>query len=355
MFYFTYLRLLLSIPFFLLTISFGECYSAGMKNPPGNPVEVQVGVFVTDIVGLSELNENLQINMILRSDWVDDSLSFDSKVDGVAYKLYQGVSQIEGAFPGWSPQLYIVNEVGMPQIQAAQIKVYPDGFVVMNEARTVLIETPMSLQKFPFDKQNPLINLVNFGDSTDNVVLKVDVESKDYIKTYIANNPNVNIAEWNLMNYSLSSDDIVEYFYGMPEKVSRIQLSLSLERKYGGVVWKTLLPLVFLVLAMGAVFWLNQESLSDRLNISFIGVLSIVAYQFSVGSNLPNIDYLTFADIFLLVSFVILFITIIESIFVYTLFKRGYGEVALQVDIFFRWFFPICYAFCVFLLYILYV
>ena len=112
-----------------------------------------------------------------------------------------------------------------------------------------------------------------------------------------------------------------------------------------------ILPLVFLVLAMAAVFWMDSEALSDRLNLSFIGILTIVAYQFSVDSNLPNISYLTFADIFLLISFVILFSTILESLWVYRLSKKGSIKEAYRIDLIFRWIFPLGYLSVIGLLY----
>ncbi|MDE4974050.1 hypothetical protein NAI33_09830, partial [Francisella tularensis subsp. holarctica] len=84
---------------------------------------------------------------------------------------------------------------------------------------------------------------------------------------------------------------------------------------------KVLIPLTFLVLAMWAIFWMDTKDLSDRLNITFIGILSVIAYQFLIEGEILDIDYLTFTDGFLLLSFSILLSTVLESLAVYWLIK----------------------------------
>lgn len=52
------------------------------------------------------------------------------------------------------------------------------------------------------------------------------------------------------------------------------------------VLVSIVMPLVMLVLLTFSVFWMDQEGLSDRINIQFIDILSVVAYYFVVkGSN----------------------------------------------------------------------
>ncbi|AJI56621.1 putative membrane protein [Francisella philomiragia] len=69
---------------------------------------------------------------------------------------------------------------------------------------------------------------------------------------------------------------------------------------------------------------------------------------------MPDIDYLTFTDGFLLLSFTILFSTVLESLIVYWLIKSNKHIFAKKLDIFSRFAFPITYILFIFTLYLVY-
>ena len=329
--------------------------SYASNTPPSSPTKVAVTAFITDIQSVDELNEQMQVDAIFQYKWRDHRLAFDEKEEGEPYKLFQGASQIDEIFEGWSPQMTIINEIGSPQIKEAQIRIYPNGQVILKEHRTLSLETPMKLEKFPFDQQALKAYLIPFGFNNDEVQLEVNPSYKVLVKDYVKDNPNVDIAEWTLKDYTLKVDQPVKQYYGEPSKVSMLTLTISLDRKPANILWKVLFPLSLLVLAMWAIFWMNSEALSDRLNISFIGILSVIAYQFLVEGAMPRIDYFTFTDGFLLLSFAILFSTIAESLIVYWLIKIGKESIARIVDMFFRIAFPVVYVALIALLYLIYV
>jgi hypothetical protein len=292
------LKLLISLT---LTMVF-YCLSYAHNAPPTTPTKVGISVFITDIQNLDELNEQVQMDAIFQYDWEDSRLAFDAKKEGKAYELYQGSFQFDEAFEGWRPQLSIINEIGAPQIKSIQTRVYPDGHVIIKEQRTLSLETPMKLEKFPFDKQALKAYIIPFGFNNDEVQLEVNHEYKVLVKDYVKSNPDINISEWQLKDYSLKIDQPTKQYYGKPNKISMLTLTISLDRKPANILWKVLLPLTLLVLAMWAIFWINPEALSDRLNISFIGILSVIAYQFVVEGDMPRIDYFTFTDGFMLLE-----------------------------------------------------
>ncbi len=117
-----------------------------------------------------------------------------------------------------------------------------------------------------------------------------------------------------------------------------------MKRKSANIIWKVIFPLVILVAMMWTVFWLDIDSLTDRLNISFIGILTIVAYQFLIDGTMPRISYFTFTDALLLYSFVIMAATIFQSLLVFDLAKRGKRAAAHRVDTVSRWAFPAVYS-----------
>ncbi|AJI54568.1 neurotransmitter-gated ion-channel ligand binding domain protein [Francisella philomiragia] len=342
--------------FFLLLISlsyYKNIFGYG-STPPLTPTIVKTSAFITDIQSLDEVNEQLQIDVIFRFKWNDPRLKFDKNDEKTLYKLYQGDFQYDEIFEGWRPQISIINEVGSPQIKARQIKIYPNGDIIYTEQRTLHLETPMQLEKFPFDKQTLKAYIIPFGYNSSEVKLVVEPNHRITVEDYVKDHPNINIAEWHLANFNLTDTEPTKYYYGKSEKISMLEFSISLERKPTNILLKVLIPLTLLVLAMWAVFWMDTKALSDRLNIAFIGILSVIAYQFLIEGEMPDIDYLTFTDGFLLLSFTILFSTVLESLIVYWLIKSNKHIFAKKLDIFSRFAFPITYILFIFTLYIIY-
>ena len=111
---------------------------------------------------------------------------------------------------------------------------------------------------------------------------------------------------------------------------------------------------VMLVSMAWSTFWLDPDAISDRLNVSFVGILTIVAYQFVVIDNMPRNSYLTFTDILLLISFFITSLTIPHSLYVKSLTDRGKKMMAQRLDRICRWAFPLGYAAGIFLFLALY-
>jgi hypothetical protein len=328
---------------------------AGMPNPPSKHTVVQVGEFVSDIIDIDELNESLDVDVIFQYKWHDDRLAFDPKIAGKQYKLFQGQFQFDEVFSGWWPQISILNEIGSPQIKAVQIRVFHNGDVVMREHRSLNVEAPMNLSKFPFDTQHLNIYMIPFGSNTSEVQLIVDPSSNVAIADYIKNNPDVNIAEWDLVDYNLTGGNYTEDYYGVPAESSKLTLQLVLDRKPSSVIWKLLVPLSLLVMGMWSVFWMDTHALSDRLNVSFIGILSVIAYQFLIEGEMPRIDYFTFADLFLLTSFFILFTGLAQSVAVHRYTVKGQNNKAKMLDIIFRICFPLAYVLVIMVSYYIYI
>ena len=246
-------------------------------------------------------------------------------------------------FPGWWPTLLIVNEIGSGELNGLQIEVFSDGRVRYKEQRNVTLETPMKLQKFPFDTQVLEADLIACGDSSKEVVLEVDQRVLEASEEYAEVNSKVNIAQWQLVNLDLIPFSSDHRYYGEEEEISGVKLTITMRRKPSNMIWKVIVPMVILVSLMWAVFWMDIHDLSDRLNVSFIGILTIVAYQFLIDGTMPRISCFTFTDSILLFSFVVMSLTIFESLIVVSLSRGDKDVMARRVDTTAKWLFPVVY------------
>ena len=89
---------------------------------------------------------------------------------------------------------------------------------------------------------------------------------------------------------------------------------------------------------------MDEESISNRVNISLVGILSVVAYYFVVLDSVPEIPYLTMMDAFMIATFLTLAATVVISFVVDRLNRSGKKNKGDQVDYACRWAFPLGYA-----------
>ena len=185
--------------------------------------------------------------------------------------------------------------------------------------------------------------MVPFGNTSDEVILEVDERYAEATNDYVRQEEGVNVAGWELRELAMAADETKLNLGGDARNFSRLVTTITIKRQNGQIIWNILFPLLVLVSMVWSIFWLDCDSLSDRLNISFIGVLTIVAYQFVVIDHMPRMSYLTFTDTLLLGSFLITTATIVQRLFLGSLIRQGQQEQAVRIDRHCRWIFPLCY------------
>jgi len=318
-------------------------FEAGMPNPPASPTRVRCGVVVLDIIDIDDVNESFEAELFVMASWHDPRLAFDAATEGTDRKIYQGSYQFAELFRGWWPQLLIVNQQGRGETSAIKVTVFSDGRVRYAEQLNARLETPMQLHDFPFDAQRLHAQIVPFGNPTDEVVLEVESDLAETTDDHVRHDQEVNVAGWSLESLTMAVDEAGFLEGGREKRFSRLVTTIHLQRRSWQLVWQMLFPMLVIVSMIWSIFWIDSDSLADRLNVSFIGVLTIVAYQFVVIDHMPRMSYLTFTDSLLLVSFLAMAATIPQSLFIHRLIRRGERGRAEGIDRICRWAFPLAY------------
>jgi hypothetical protein len=321
----------------------GDPLPAGMPGPPASPTRVRCAILIIDVVNVDDVNESFQAEIAVLASWQDPRLAFDPQAEGTDVKLYQGSFQFNEVFKGWWPQLLILNEVGREDPKAVTLTVLPDGTVRYREQRNAVLETPMELHDFPFDTQRLKTSMIPFGATTAEVVLEVDDRFANSTDEYFSREQNVNVAGWELQHLDMAIEETRILTGTDQTRFSRLVTTIQLKRRSFQYVWEILFPLLVLVSVVWSIFWVEIDSLADRLNISFIGVLTIVAYQFVLVEHMPRMSYLTFLDAVLISSFLMMAATVPQSLLIHSLVRKGKQQLARWIDRTSRWVFPLVY------------
>jgi hypothetical protein len=120
--------------------------------------------------------------------------------------------------------------------------------------------------------------------------------------------------------------------------------AIPLKRGSGYFIWKVVLPLCLIVAMSWAVFWIDPRELGSQLGLSASAVLTLVAFQWSLGQFLPRVSYMTTLDHFLIVSMIFVFLALAEAITSTRLARGDHFQFALGLDRACRFLFPI--SFC---------
>jgi hypothetical protein len=256
----------------------------------------------------------------------------------VPTRVYQGDFAVKELFEGWRPRIVIPNSIGDRSTTHAAISIWPDGYVEYSETFFARVEAPMDLRRFPFDTQHLEIFFHPFLYARDEIVL---VPDDRLARTW---NQNLGIADWTRKSVTMQERAIeIAYFDESISEVSEFVVTVEIERRPTHLMISILFPMILLVSLTWSVFWMDNETLATRVNITFVGILSVVAYYFVILDNVPEVSYLTLVDAFIISTFVILAASVVVTVVMENYVGDDKAAVAAGVDRVCRWAFPLSY------------
>lgn len=105
-----------------------------------------------------------------------------------------------------------------------------------------------------------------------------------------------------------------------------------------------MIPLALIAALSWSVFWMERSSLGDRINVSFVGLLTAVAFQIVVGDLLPHMSYITLLNGFVNLSLFIMAATVVVNLVVAGYDKKQQPHIGDRIDFRCRWLFPTIYV-----------
>jgi len=104
-----------------------------------------------------------------------------------------------------------------------------------------------------------------------------------------------------------------DYVWGLLQNTYFIRIRIERHSAYH--LSHTAGPLFMIVSAAFGAFFVPIHDADDRLGVSLTALLTAVAFQFNVASQLPDAGYNTAIDIYIFLAFLTLFLVILENMF----------------------------------------
>lgn len=272
------------------------------------PLLVEVDLYVESFANIAEANMEYAIFGYFRHYWTDERLANKS----------QETIQLKGSTVehAWTPDTYISNarqsnlRLKDSEAQSAFF-VYPNGSIFYSKGVKIVASCEMKLANFPMDTQECLLTLGSYGHSDKDVSYKwkkktITVEKK-------------NIAQFDMNDVHLHSD-FMSYSSG---NYTQLVVTFCFKRRIGYYINQVYVPDTLVVAISWIVFWLDPDDMGGRVGLGITTLLTIMFLLGSVNSALPRVSYAKAIDWYLIVSFLFVFLVLLECILVYILRPRG--------------------------------
>jgi hypothetical protein len=101
---------------------------------------------------------------------------------------------------------------------------------------------------------------------------------------------------------------------GVDKVIGLVAFSFEAKRRAGYFIGKVIIPLLLIVAMSWVVFWIDPRESGTQISVAITAMLTLIAYRFSVGTQLPKVEYMTRLDLFILGSSMLVFASLIQVV-----------------------------------------
>lgn len=290
---------------------------------PAEPTPVYVKVFLVDVDDISSVEQSFRASVYLEFRWHDPALAHDGS-------RAVTIPRSHPAVPGFK----IVNSQRVMDSFGGDVEVSPDGQLRLRRRLWGRFSQILDLEDFPFDRHAFGIH-ISAVTPPGTLRFVADPSRPSGISQKLS------VADWEISGFAARAQEYEPIPGETP--LPGFLISFDGERRVSHYVVKVIVPLVLIVGMAGLVFWIDPKQATSQISVSVTTMLTLIAYRFAVGSELPNLHYLTRMDEFLLGSTVLVFACLVTVVITSGLANRDRLERARSIDHWARWAFPLAF------------
>lgn len=296
------------------------------------PTRLSVGVWLADISRIDSASQTFSANLFFALSWRDPSLAHGQP----SVKKYD-LKDI------WHPNWFVVNAVAKLESSLPEIaEVAGDGTVYYRQRFIGSFTQSLDLREFPFDHATFRIHFVTVGNRPAEIQF---VPNEKLVAAGVPNAAGVaqelTLQDWRVTG---SATRVSPYQVAPGYEIAGYDFEFQAKRLRQHYIVKVIIPLLLIVMMSWLVFWIDQSMGSSQISVAVTSMLTLIAYRFSVGSEVPKLPYLTDLDAFILVSSLLVFLALIEVVVTTILWFNERKDFAKAIDRYCRLLFPIVFV-----------
>lgn len=311
----------------------------------GLPVIVGTAVFFLEVKSFDDTKGEFECTTDLRFRWSDLRLRYPVSTTYKGYKEWRGKDAEEELGRIWSPTVDVTNRLETLGYVGHRLRIFPDGAVELITRATARYKTHVDPQRFPFDRQYLLLDLLVREETTDEVALRFHKEDVEFSRAA----HDMKLDGWKAGHVDLRAE-IVAGWNG--DRYSRVTAALLVDRLPTTGLAPIFIPLMASLLIPLLAIWMNRANRDgfeveafELANMGIGGLFSVIALSFAIYSSfgvlagsdntvtrLFGLNYATLA----------LSLAIVVMLFRYDLARRWFGPyVHVQLFKFIAWALPV--------------
>ena len=300
------------------------------------PIKTKVGVELDQISAINQKDQNFDVVANIWMHWTDPKLAFSPRECNCSYKFYRSIDQFVQEYGSSFPEFMISNQQGNRWTQNEIIVVEPNGTATYFERFWVKLQAPdFNFRKYPLDKQDFYIRIDSLYPE-DYYSYEIWPEKSDIGRQ-------LGEEEW----YITASDANVSSV-DIQGSNSRSSFHFQAQRHLSYYALRILIPIFVIVLISWVTLFLKDYG--KRADIAGGNLLLFIAFNFTIGSDLPKLGYLTFLDWIMFFTFILTALMFIYNISLKLLETRDKKELAERIDKRMVWIYPILYFIAAYLI-----
>ena len=247
----------------------------------------------------------------------------------------------------FDPVVEFYNRKSKPdfaQGRADWIEIFNNGIIQSRVRDTATFKSNFDFRKFPYDEQ-----VFSFQIYPEFPANKMVFEAEPIMDEYKKNLFNaegedgLNIPEWKVTSVDYYVDEYTENEYDYQGFI----VEITAERISNYYIFKIILPILLILTITWSVFWIYPSQIEAKVNITIVALLALIAYNLIMDEEIPKLDYLTFMDAFIFLSYVFTGAATILCVYSYYRYKK-YRRTINLVDYYSKFVGPALYLIGIF-------
>ena len=323
----------------------------------GKPFTVFVELQVEDISKIDGKNLDFESFFTLWMDWKDPRVIEVLKKLGV-YEDTDNPTWLCDFAPDalwgekrklFDPTIEIFNRKSKPDIRTQAIDwvdIFSNGIIETRLRDTAKFKAAtFDFRKFPFDSQTLTFELWSEFPSTIVALEPYEEAMKEHKETLynFYEDEGIVIPGWNLVDVYYEAYEFEEPD-GYPYQ--GFILELEVERISNYYISKIFLPIIVILIISWSVFWIHPKQIEAKVNITIVALLTLIAYNLIMDDEIPKLDYVTFMDAFIFITYLFTAAATILCVYSYYRYVKYRRKVNL-VDYYSKFIGPILYVICI--------
>ncbi|KAF3812473.1 hypothetical protein GH733_019609 [Mirounga leonina] len=278
----------------------------------GAPVPVGVSIYVSSIEQISEMTMDYTITMFFHQTWKDPRLAYHETNLNLTldYRMLEKL---------WVPDCYFLNSkddfVHDVTVENRVFQLHPDGTVRYGIRLTTTAACSLDLQKFPLDKQTCKLEVESYGYTVEDIVLYWEGNGNA-----IQGTEKLHIPQFSFLGKIMTSKEVFFYTGSYVRLILRFLVQREVTSYLVQIYWPTVLTTVVSWIS----FWMNYESSAARVTVGLTSMLILNAINSHLRDKLPQVACIKAIDIYMVVCFFFVFLSLLEYVYInYLFYSRG--------------------------------